>query len=63
MKTISVIILTLILVSCADSPAWRSMRISSTEFKARINNEKNMNSNIGQSKQEVLEIMGKPAKR
>ena len=63
MKTISVVILTLILVGCAGSPAWRSMRISSTESEARINNEKIMNLNIGQSRQEVLEVMGMPAKR
>ena len=62
MKMMLVVFL-LFLVGCAGSPAWRHQRIGSTEAEAKENNENIMLLNIGQTKQEILEIMGTPAKR
>ncbi len=54
---------TLLVGGCAGSRAWSSMRISSTETEAKLNNQKIMNLTIGQPRNEVLDIMGPPAKR
>ena len=48
---------------CAGSPAWHSIKMSSTASESKINNEKMMNLNIGQSKEDVLRIMGNPTRR
>ena len=63
MRKIMVVILLLFFVGCPGSVAWQSQRIGSTEAEAKRNNENMMLLNIGQSKAEVLEIMGAPAKR
>ena len=52
-----------VLAGCAGSPAWQSMQISGTRTEAEKNNTKLMNVQIGQSREELLQIMGPPAKR
>jgi len=52
----------ILLSSCAGSPAWQSLQISSTRSEASKNNKKMLSLKIGQSKSEVLSIMGNPAK-
>lgn len=56
-------VIALTIIGCVGSPAWRSMRVSETTKEAQTNNTKMMNLQIGQSKQEVLNIMGPPTKR
>jgi hypothetical protein len=63
MKIYTLALFGLILVGCAGSPAWESLQISSTRFEAKKNNTKLMNVQIGQTKEELLQIMGPPAKR
>ncbi len=48
---------------CAGSPAWTSMQISSTREEAKLNNANLMKVQVGQPRDEVLGIMGMPAKR
>ena len=63
MKRIMVAVFLLLLLGCPGSIAWQSQRIGSTEAEAKRNNENMMLLNIGQSKEEILQIMGTPAKR
>jgi len=49
--------------SCAGSPAWTSMQISSTREEAKLNNANLMKVQVGQPRDEFLGIMGMPAKR
>ena len=58
-----ILIIGVLLMNCAGSVAWNSRRISSTEKEAKMNNTKILSLNIGDSKQRVLEIMGRPLKR
>jgi len=51
-----------LLASCAGSPAWQSMQISSTRGVAEKNNKKMLSLKVGQSKSEVMQIMGDPTK-
>lgn len=51
-----------ILASCAGSPAWQSMQISSTRGVAEKNNKKMLSLKVGQSKSDVMKIMGDPSK-
>ena len=52
-----------LLVGCAGSGAWEGMQIFSTRAEAKKNNAKLMNIQIGQSREELLQTMGPPAKR
>jgi hypothetical protein len=63
MKLFAIALTSLLLFGCAGSPAWESMQISSTRFEAEKNNANLMNVQIGQSREELLQIMGLPAKR
>lgn len=63
MKLIGLFALIPLLGACAGSPAWESMQISSTRSEAEENNANLMNAQIGQTRDELLEIMGPPAKR
>lgn len=63
MKMFKLALICLILAGCAGSPAWQSMQISSTRSEAKENNAKLMNVQIGQSREELLKIMGPPTKR
>ena len=56
------ILVTGLLTSCAGSPAWQSMQISSTRKVAERNNQKMLSLKVGQSKRDVLQIMGDPTK-
>ena len=58
----SFLLLCFLLSSCAGSPAWQSMQISSTRKVAERNNKKMLLLHVGQTKSEVMEIMGNPAK-
>ncbi len=51
------------LAGCAGSPAWTSMQISSTRETAQKNNANLMTVEIGQSRGELLKIMGTPDNR
>lgn len=51
-----------LLASCAGSPAWQSMQISSTRSVAEKTNKKMLSLKVGQCKSEVLKIMGEPVK-
>jgi hypothetical protein len=62
-RRITIGILFLLFVGCPGSVAWQSQRIGATEAEAKRNNENMMLLNIGQSKEEILGIMGAPAKR
>lgn len=62
MRGIIFIISLLLLASCLD-PYGMEARIKRTEDEAKANNEKIMRLQIGQSKNEVLSIMGNPNKR
>ena len=62
-KFIVILVILFLLTGCAGSPGWHSMRISSTEAESKVNNEKIMSLNIGQTRTEVLKIMGNPSKR
>ena len=63
MKLIPFIVLIVLFTGCAGSPAWQSMQISSTRLEAQRNNSNLMNVQIGQSKEDLLQIMGAPTKR
>ena len=63
MKSLIVFIVVVLMSGCVGSGAWESMQISATRDEAKRNNVKFMNVEIGQSKQEILQIMGVPAKR
>lgn len=63
MKRILLFFSLIFLIGCAGSPAWHSLKISGTTHEAKINNEKIMELQIGQSRYEVLGIMGSPTKR
>ncbi|MCJ7645459.1 DUF3192 domain-containing protein [bacterium] len=62
-KFVVILVSVFLLTGCAGSRAWHSMRISSTEAESKVNNEKIMSLNIGQTRAEVLRIMGNPSKR
>ena len=51
-----------LLASCAGSPAWQSFQISSTRGVAEKNNKKMLSLKVGQTKMEVMNIMGDPTK-
>jgi len=57
------VILALILSGCAGSPAWNSLKISSTTHEADRNNEAIMDLKLGQQKEDVIALMGIPKKR
>ena len=63
MKISTLFLIVLFLVGCAGSPAWESMQISNTRSEAEENNANLMKVQIGQSKEELLQIMGAPVKR
>ena len=64
MNRLMILILgTLLVGGCIGSDVWRDMRVSSTESEAKLNNQKIMNLTIGQPRNEVLDVMGPPAKR
>lgn len=52
-----------LLISCTGSRAWYGRKMGQTAKEAEINNRKMMKLKIGQSKEEVLKIMGFPTKR
>ena len=49
-----------ILLSCAGSPAWEGQQINKTAAEAEQNNDNLMNVQIGQTKQELIQLMGQP---
>jgi hypothetical protein len=53
----------ILMIGCAGSPAWQSMRISSTRGLAQHNNTQLMKVEIGQTKEELVTIMGQAEKR
>lgn len=63
MKNIFLYSLIVILVGCTGSPVWHGLKMNQTAKEAEINNRKMMRIEIGQMKEEVLKIMGFPAKR
>lgn len=63
MRVIMICIFLLSFIGCPGSVAWQSSRLGSTESEAKRNNDNMMQLEIGQTRQEVLEIMGTPAKR
>lgn len=63
MKWFAAIVTALVLGGCAGSPAWTSMHISSTRSEAESNNANLLKVEIGQTKAELLAIMGAPGKR
>ena len=63
MKSLLVLMVVVLMTGCVGSGAWVAMQISATRAEAQLNNAKFMNVQIGQSKQEVLQVMGVPTKR
>ncbi|MEK6589227.1 MAG: DUF3192 domain-containing protein [Nitrospinota bacterium] len=61
-KTIICVII-LFVSGCAGSPVWNTVMIDTTTKEAKKNNEKTINLKIGQSTQEIIKMMGNPAKR
>lgn len=62
-KYFCIVIALISLAGCAGSPAWDSMQISSTRSEAEKNNANLMKVQIGQTKEELLSVMGQPTKR
>lgn len=62
-KTIFSAALMLTLAACAGSPAWQSLKMSSTAGAAKANNSKIMSLQLGQTRGAVIEMMGEPEKR
>lgn len=52
-----------VLAGCAGSPAWEGRQISATRAEADRNNANLFKVQIGQTKDEFLQVMGLPAKR
>lgn len=63
MRRVVVVALAVGIGGCAGSPAWDSMHISSTRSAAEANNAHLQKLEIGQSKSELLSIMGLADKR
>ena len=57
-----VLALTLLVGGCAGSATWYSQRIDETFEEARANNAKMANLRLGQKREEVLQVMGPPAR-
>ena len=57
-----VLVLTLLVGGCAGSATWYSQRIDETFEEARANNAKMANLRLGQKREEVLQVMGPPAR-
>ncbi len=57
------VLLFLVLTGCVGSPEWHGMKMQFTASEANGNNRKMMALNVGQSKEDVLNKMGMPAKR
>jgi hypothetical protein len=62
MKRSFLLIVGLLFIDCAGSRVWLTSRINATEAEAKANNQKLANLKIGQSKSEVVSLMG-PATR
>ncbi len=52
-----------LLAGCYGSGAWYGGRMKDTDEEARTNNERIMKLNIGNSRSEVISILGSPTKR
>jgi hypothetical protein len=63
MKIINIFVIVALFIGCTGSRAWYGMKMGQTAEEAEINNQKIMKLKIGQSKEEVLKIMGPPTKR
>jgi hypothetical protein len=58
----AVVLAALLAAGCAGSPAWYSVKISETREEAERNAKKMAELRLGQSRQDVLGLMGPPAK-
>ncbi len=58
-----VLLFLLTLSGCYGSGAWYGGRMHDTDEKAKVNNQKIMRLNIGDSKDSLLMVMGQPNKR
>lgn len=61
-KNFFIFLVLIIFCSCVGSPAWYSMKMGDTKDEADENNKKMLSLEIGQTKPELLNIMGSPAK-
>jgi outer membrane murein-binding lipoprotein Lpp len=60
---LTVVSATIFLSGCAGSPAWMSLKMSSTSSTAKANNAKIMGLQIGQLRDTVVALLGAPEKR
>ena len=63
MKGKLVVCLAIVLSGCYGSGVWYHGQMQDTEEEAKINNQRMMKLNIGDSRDSVLMVMGQPAKR